>query len=494
MHILHGTSTLLWAALLFSSKVPLSAQSLTTISHEIQQQLSDVLGNIFPTNVDTLSQDSEPVQGTDTVPADVALRNQASEPVKEVVPMMDNAREKNGTTRSGFQYGKEKIRGVNIGGWLLTESWLTPSLYRTGNSKIVDEYTFCQYLGREEASKRLQAHWDSFYNESDFQTIKSYGLNHVRIPIGYWAFDISDGEPYVQGQYQYLKQAVEWARRSGLKVMIDLHGAPGSQNGFDNSGRKGPINWSNDPKNIVRTKQILTKITQEFSQLQYGNLEALNEPAGFVQDGGKTLNLAKEYYHDAYNIVRYPNSENIQSDLLYVVHDSFQPINTWSNSFPSPKYENVGLDTHIYTIFDKTSIEKSDEERIKTYCSMSDELEKSDSKIITFVGEFSPSPTDCSNSINHQPTGSRYDGTFFGFQSIGSCIGKSGNQNSFSNQYKISLGKFFEVQTSVYEKASGWIMWTFKAENADDVSYDAGVKGGWIPKDPTFKAHGNQCE
>jgi aryl-phospho-beta-D-glucosidase BglC (GH1 family) len=50
----------------------------------------------------------------------------------------------------------------------------------------------------------------------------------------------------MSGAYEYLKLAVNWAQQLNLKVggpfprtncqvMIDLHGAPGSQNGFDNS-------------------------------------------------------------------------------------------------------------------------------------------------------------------------------------------------------------------------------------------------------------------
>jgi glucan 1,3-beta-glucosidase len=73
--------------------------------------------------------------------------------------------------------------------------------------------------------------------------IVAAGLNHVRIPIGYWAYDISAGEPYHQGQVQYLDNAIGWARNHGLKVLIDLHGAPGSQNGYDNSGHRGSATW-----------------------------------------------------------------------------------------------------------------------------------------------------------------------------------------------------------------------------------------------------------
>lgn len=49
-------------------------------------------------------------------------------------------------------------------------------------------------------------------------------MNHVRIPIGYWAVMPQAGEPYVQGQLEVLDQAIVWARDAGLKVIVDLHG------------------------------------------------------------------------------------------------------------------------------------------------------------------------------------------------------------------------------------------------------------------------------
>jgi len=50
------------------------------------------------------------------------------------------------------------------------------------------------------------------------------GLNHVRIPIGYWSVLPRDGDPYVEGAYDKLGEALDWASGAGLKVMIDLHG------------------------------------------------------------------------------------------------------------------------------------------------------------------------------------------------------------------------------------------------------------------------------
>ncbi|ORY26053.1 glycoside hydrolase superfamily, partial [Naematelia encephala] len=122
----------------------------------------------------------------------------------------------------------EVIRGVNLGGWLLTEQWITPSVY---DSIADDEWSLCNVLGKKKCLSTLESHWSSFFTRDDFVDIKAAGLNALRIPIGYWAVDLKDEEPYVSGQYPYLIQAVQWAQELGLSVLIDLHGAPGSQNG-----------------------------------------------------------------------------------------------------------------------------------------------------------------------------------------------------------------------------------------------------------------------
>lgn len=76
----------------------------------------------------------------------------------------------------GFAYGSDKVRGVNIGGWLVTEPWITPSLYdATNNDAIIDEWTFGQMQDPDTAKAALQAHWDSFYTEADFAAIAAAG-------------------------------------------------------------------------------------------------------------------------------------------------------------------------------------------------------------------------------------------------------------------------------------------------------------------------------
>lgn len=65
-------------------------------------------------------------------------------------------------------------------------------------------------LGKAEMQKRMQKHWSSWITESDFAEMAGHGLNLVRIPIGYWSVSPREGDPYVQGAYEYLGKAIEW--------------------------------------------------------------------------------------------------------------------------------------------------------------------------------------------------------------------------------------------------------------------------------------------
>jgi glucan 1,3-beta-glucosidase len=40
------------------------------------------------------------------------------------------------------------------------------------------------------------------------------------------------------------------------------------------------------------------------------------------------------------------------------------------------------------------------------------------------------------------------------------------------------MRKYWEAQVVAFEKSQGWIYWTWKAENADEWSYQAGLAGG----------------
>ncbi|MGC4099388.1 MAG: cellulase family glycosylhydrolase [Nitrospira sp.] len=126
------------------------------------------------------------------------------------------------------------------------------------------------------AADRLRRHRDSFITDKDFAWLAAHGLNAVRLPVGYWVLE--NTPPFVTGA-ETLDRALRQAGQHGIHVLVDLHGAPGSQNGNDHSGRQGPINWPKHPENIARTLDVVEQLAVFCKR--YENLlgiELLNEP------------------------------------------------------------------------------------------------------------------------------------------------------------------------------------------------------------------------
>ena len=96
----------------------------------------------------------------------------------------------------------------------------------------------------------ITAHRDSWVTEHDFVTMAGAGVNAVRLPVGYWVLaDTAEAAaPFVEGGLQYVDKAMEWGAAHGIGVLIDMHAAPGSQNGFDHSApaQKNKALWDSE--------------------------------------------------------------------------------------------------------------------------------------------------------------------------------------------------------------------------------------------------------
>ena len=88
--------------------------------------------------------------------------------------------------------------GTNIGGWLVLEPWITPSLFyrylglshnKEKNNIGMDSYTVCESLGPVEGNKLMRAHWDSWYTEDHIKQLADRKVEMVRLPIGDWTLD-----------------------------------------------------------------------------------------------------------------------------------------------------------------------------------------------------------------------------------------------------------------------------------------------------------------
>jgi len=133
----------------------------------------------------------------------------------------------------------------------------------------------------------------------------------------------------------------------------------------------------------------------------------------------------------------------------------------------------------------------SDSQHIQSACSHAYDLTHAPLWVI--VGEWTPAPNDCAKYLNGRGVGSRYDGTYPGSTRVGSCTGLTGRASTFSQSYKIFLRRHWEAQVITFEKGQGWIQWTWKAEQVDEWSYQAGLANGWIPRDPTDLLYPGIC-
>ncbi|KAL5117273.1 glucan exo-1,3-beta-glucosidase [Pleosporales sp. CAS-2024a] len=378
-----------------------------------------------------------------------------------------------------FAWGSQKLRGVNIGGWLVLEPWITPSIFDSVNANrpqkdIVDEFTLGQALGQEAALSILKPHWDTWVTWQDFNKIKQSGFNVVRIPVGFWAYD-TFGAPYASGASVYIDAAIDWARSLGLKMMIDLHGAPGSQNGYDNSGQRTSNPQFTTGDNVSKTLQVLKTISQKYAQTSYQDvvigIELLNEPALYLPQ--VSTDVTKQFYRDGFAQVR-----NV-SDTTVILHDGFKPPNQW-NGFLTPSDNNaqhVAMDHHEYQVFDQDLLQKTPLEHQQYVCSNSDTYNGADKW--TFVGEWTGAMTDCAKYLNGYGVGARYDGTFPGSSFIGHCDVPN-DMSQWSQTFKADTRRYIEAQIAAFEsKTQGWFWWNFKTEGAPEWDafrlIDAGV-------------------
>lgn len=71
-------------------------------------------------------------------------------------------------------------------------------------------------------------HWDNYIIASDFAQMRSWGMDHVRLPVDYPMFERDDAPgQYLEEGLHYIDWALEQCRRNGLNLVLDLHKTPG---------------------------------------------------------------------------------------------------------------------------------------------------------------------------------------------------------------------------------------------------------------------------
>jgi len=348
--------------------------------------------------------------------------------------------------------GRVKVRGGNLGSWFIQEGWMVPQLWKNGcNQNSSPGTTLLEKCLGSAGAAIMQKHWSTFVTEDDFKLMAKYNLNAMRLPLGWWQiYDTVGGASkaglkvtptnYLTGALAYVDKAFEWGEKYGVGILIDMHAAPGSQNGDDHSAPPDNHvqNWDKYPAN-----QDQTTVSMEMYAQRYGNKKAL---LGFclMNEPKTSVPLLKKYYQAAYDRIRKhsPNS-------IIIINPLITNQNTdqaeWTQFMNSPQYTNVWMSMHWYHIWGFEG--------------------KSDSWKLNYIKNDRAS--QISNYMNKNP--------------------KKGIIDEWSNGGISDGNAAMQAQIAQFNKLDGgWTFWAWsKTSGGDNWSLRAAFEKGWIKPSQT---------
>lgn len=205
------------------------------------------------------------------------------------------------------------IRGTNLGNWLNPEGYMFG--FRKTNCEWMINAMLCEAAGPDFAQEFWQAFRENYVTEDDIRFIKSIGANTVRLPFNYKLFTHEDymGVNDPDMGFRMIDRAVEWCRKYGLYLILDMHDCPGGQTGDNIDNSYGyPWLFESEP-----SQQLFCDIWQKIAR-RYKNeptvlaYELMNEPIAHYFDNKEELNLKLEpLYKRAVKAIRAVDSNHI---------------------------------------------------------------------------------------------------------------------------------------------------------------------------------------
>ncbi|KAI0628059.1 glycoside hydrolase superfamily [Trametes polyzona] len=422
----------------------------------------------------------------------------------------DNSARANSWTpplNQSWNWGTDRIYGVNIGGLFVPEPFIVPSLFQN-NPGAVDEWTLSTILASKgQLQEVMENHYNTFITEEDIAQIAGAGLNWIRVPVPFWAIEtwsnvgVDDqgqtvAEPFLARVcWKYILRLIGWARKYGLRVLLDLHTIPGSQNGYNHSGKLGLPNWLYGPMGIANAERSLDYIrtfAEFISQPEYKDVipifGVLNEPLLHTIGRGPV----SSFYLRVYEMVRGITGVGEGNGPVIAFHDGFDPLKNWADFLPGA--DRVAIDDHPYFAFDgQTNREplnitadggdgtmfggKWPQQACNAWGpSMNNSRQNFG---ITVAGEFSNAINDCGLFVNGINGGARYGAgcDYWMDASQWSDENKQGLLN-YALASMDALGDYFFWTWKIGESA------TTNTVQAPLWSYKLGLDNGWMPKDP----------
>jgi aryl-phospho-beta-D-glucosidase BglC (GH1 family) len=181
------------------------------------------------------------------------------------------------------------VKGINLGNWLVPEGYMFRFARKRAPSEIAEVIE--ALVGPQEAARFWAAFREDYVTQADIRFIKAAGFNTVRVPL-HWRLFVEPGAAddgsadKFEGQgWTLLDRLVGWCRDAGLRVIIDLHAAPGGQTGVNHDDGTGfPLTFY-----VPRYRDLTVALWRELAA-HYRNETAvlgydlLNEPISPYND------------------------------------------------------------------------------------------------------------------------------------------------------------------------------------------------------------------
>lgn len=230
------------------------------------------------------------------------------------------------------------LKGTNLGNWLVQEFWMMGQ----GGNGVHDQCTLEAELTKrfsyEEKERLIKVFRDNWIKERDWDQIKAFGFNVVRLPI-LWSVIEDEKNPKTlrADAWHYIDWSIAEAKKRGIYVILDLHGALGGQTPNDHTGCSGQNKYWTTPEYQDRTKwlweQIATKYKDEPVVAAY---DPLNEPWGSTAEDMATRVL------ELYDVIR-----KIDDKHIVMLHSHYGSIDVYGD--PATKgLTNVAFQLHPY--------------------------------------------------------------------------------------------------------------------------------------------------
>src|ERR1700733_7850003 len=133
------------------------------------------------------------------------------------------------------------IKGINLGTWLVPEGYMFKFSRARAPSEI--DAVMRGLIGPQDAARFWTEFRDVYVAKEGIDFIKAAGFNTVRVPLHWGLFvkpETTVGEDQFEGPgWALLDRLVGWCREAGLRVILDLHAAPGGQTGVNHDAGPG---------------------------------------------------------------------------------------------------------------------------------------------------------------------------------------------------------------------------------------------------------------